>query len=73
MGTATDLMPDKIKHQLEANMDEWLSKKCSASKLDAVNKFKEWTTVVHQLDEEIREELKTFEVITLKTRNKQCG
>ena len=54
-------------------MDEWLSKKCSASKLDAVNKFKEWATVVHQLDEEIREELKTFEVITLKTRNKQCG
>ena len=69
--TPSHLPNEKIHRQLKANMDECLSKRCNTAKLELITDFKKWELVVHHLDEEMWEELKTFEVITLKAHNNQ--
>ena len=71
LGIPSHLPNEKIRHQLKANMDEQLSKRCNATKMDLITDLKKWESAVCQLDEEMQEELKTFEVITLKARHNQ--
>jgi hypothetical protein len=67
-GTASHLEEDKLRHQLEAAMEERLSKKCTAEKTNKIVKFKEWLSDVKHVDDLLRAERKEFEAIAKNSR-----
>ena len=67
-GTASHLEEDKLRHQLEAAMEERLSKKCTAEKTNKIVKFKEWLSDVKRVDDLLRAERKEFEAIAKNSR-----
>jgi hypothetical protein len=51
--TTSHLEDDKLRHQLEATMEERLSKKCTGEKVNKVLKFKPWLNKVKCLDDNL--------------------
>jgi hypothetical protein len=66
--TDSHLDDDKLRHQMEACMDERLSRKCAAERTNKIADFKKWMTEVKRIDDALRADRKEFENIARQTR-----
>lgn len=69
VGVELHLPEDKLRHRLEAGMEERLAKKCDAEKLEKVLEFKDWLDEVKRVDEELRTDRAKFEAIAKSARD----
>jgi hypothetical protein len=70
-GTPSHLSEDKLQHRLEVGMNELLSKRCSASKVNAVIAFQDWLGEVKRVDDLMAAELEHFKEVTHVSRKKR--
>jgi hypothetical protein len=66
--TASYLNEQKHCHQLEAGMEEHLSKKVNSEKVNKENNFKKWLADMKRIDKGMKSECEEFERIACSTR-----
>jgi Aspartyl protease len=63
LGVDSHLADDKLRHRLEAGMEERLARKCDSEKLEKVVPFKKWLDEVKLVDEALRADRAEFQNI----------
>jgi hypothetical protein len=72
ISTASHLDEDKLRHRIEAGMEESLSRHCVMAKMNQEKSFKKWVIEVKKRDDLMHAERKEFEIITKSTRELSC-
>ena|ERR1700683_505825 len=70
--TQSYLDKQKLCHQLEAGMEEQLSKKVNAEKVNKEADFRKWIVEVKRIDKGMKSECEEFECIMIRTRDTGC-
>jgi hypothetical protein len=68
-GTASYLIEDKLRHQLEAALEPRLAKKCDNEKVHKVVDFRKWVAEVKRMDETLKAERLEVELIMKNNRD----
>jgi len=71
-GTTSHLAEEQLRHQLKAGMDEKISKKATAEKVNQEKDFKKWLASVKCVDDGVRTNHKEFECIVKSACNQDC-
>jgi hypothetical protein len=67
--TTSHLDAEKLRHQLEAGMDERLSRRCTTEKINKVVELKKWMAEVKRVDDALRADERVFERIARNARD----
>jgi hypothetical protein len=68
LGTDSHLSDDKLRHRIEAGINDRLSKRCKAEKVNKVIDFKEWLAEVKRVDDGLQDDRREWEAMARNTR-----
>jgi hypothetical protein len=63
LGTDSHLGDDKLRHRIEAGMNERLAKRCKAEKVNKVVDFKDWLAKVKRVDDGLQDDRREWEAM----------
>jgi hypothetical protein len=69
VATDSHLPDEKLRHQLEAGMNERLSKRCKTEKVNKVVKFRDWLAEVKRVDDALQDDRCEWEAMSKNNRD----